>query len=187
MLKQILSGVLIVACAACSHLPFMYKSPAPDVSSSPVSGRQTAVAPAASDATTPAAASASASASTSEALTPSNASLGDTDLLIAPPTGYETAAAARQSLEARTDVQTHANPQGWWIVEIPTEHRIWAFTPDDHPAHPAAVAREAVNEHGIIRIRMAVLCTASKQACDALVEEFKPLNEEMRKRLQQNL
>ena len=51
----------------------------------------------------------------------------------------------------------------------------------------AAVAREAVNEHGVIRIRMAVLCTASKEACDGLVEEFKPLNEEMRKRLQQNL
>lgn len=183
MLKQILSGVLMVACAACSHLPFMHKSPAPDVSSSAVSGRQAAVAPAVGDAATPA----STSVSTSEASTPSNAGLGETDPLIAPPTGYETAAAARQSLEARTDVQTHANPQGWWIVEIPTEHRIWAFTSDDHPAHPAAVAREAVNEHGVIRIRMAVLCTASKEACDALVEEFKPLNEEMRKRLQQNL
>lgn|GEM_PF-4758219 len=181
MLKQILSGVLMVACAACSHLPFMHKSPAPDTSSSAVSGRQAAVTLSAGDAVTPA------SGSTSAASTQSNAGLDDTDPLIAPPTGYETAATARQSLEARSDVQTHASPQGWWIVEIPTEHRIWAFTPDDHPAHPAAVAREAVNEHGVIRIRMAVLCTASKEACDGLVEEFKPLNEEMRKRLQQNL
>jgi len=181
MLKMILLGVVIMASAACSHLPFAHKSPAPDASSSAASGRQAAVAPAGSDAAT------TISAPTSEPLTQPNAIAGDPDALIAPPTGYETAAAARQSLEARTDVQTHANPQGWWIVEIPTEHRIWAFTPDDHPAHPAAVAREAVNEHGVIRIRMAVLCTASKEACDALVEEFKPLNEEMRKRLQQNL
>jgi hypothetical protein len=181
MLKPILSGVLMVACTACSHLPFMHKSPAADASSSAASGRQAAVAPAVVDATT------TTSPPTSDPSASSNAGAGDTDALIAAPSGYETAAAARQSLEARTDVQTHANPQGWWIVEIPTEHEIWAFTPDDHPAHPAAVAREAVNEHGVIRIRMAVLCTASKQACDALVDEFKPLNEEMRKRLQQNL
>ncbi|MDP1963177.1 MAG: hypothetical protein Q8M19_21460 [Reyranella sp.] len=71
--------------------------------------------------------------------------------------------------------------QGWLAVEqMPV---MWSFSPTSHEAYPAAVKRTVVQRDGRIDIDMSVLCEAPKPACDRLVESFKGLNEQMKRRL----
>ena len=92
--------------------------------------------------------------------------------------GYPTVSAALEALLARNDV-TVSDHDGWTIVEIPASDEIWSFTPDNHPAHPAAVRRNVVSSDGEISIEMRVHCEANKVECDRLVAEFKALNEQI--------
>ncbi len=92
--------------------------------------------------------------------------------------GYATVAAALEAL--RKDPQAHFSTQDGWTVVSATENGnpvIWSFTPESHPAHPAAVKRTAVHEKGgAWSMEMAVLCGGPKSACDKLVEDFRALN-----------
>jgi hypothetical protein len=95
----------------------------------------------------------------------------------APPEGigYPSVAAALEALKARGDVAI-SEQGGWTIADDKPRHTIWSFTPPGHPAFPAAVKRMLVEENGQVAIRMNVLCQAAKQSCDALVEEFRSMN-----------
>ena len=99
--------------------------------------------------------------------------------------GYPTVAAALEAL--RKDPQAHFSTQDGWTVVSATENGnpvVWSFTPEGHPAHPAAVKRTAVHEKdGAWTLEMAVLCGGTKPACDKLLEDFKELNERMKESL----
>jgi hypothetical protein len=69
---------------------------------------------------------------------------------------------------------------GWTIISNPNNLTVWSFTPKAHPAHPAAVRRTSVERNGDVYMVMQALCEAEKAPCDALIDEFKQLNQQMR-------
>ncbi len=90
--------------------------------------------------------------------------------------GYATVDAAITALKSSKTNKVSISPDGWTIVSEGARGPLWSFTPPKHPAHPAAVKRVLVEKNGSIVIAMSALCQASKSACDALIEEFKLLN-----------
>lgn len=69
--------------------------------------------------------------------------------------------------------------QGWTEVTgmLDGVHTHWAFTPSSHPAHPAAVRRTPLEKDGEIWVQMTYRCEAKqREACDALIEEFRKRN-----------
>ena len=65
---------------------------------------------------------------------------------------------------------------GWLIATDEAALAIWSFAPENYPAYPAVVKRQAVpNGIGSI-IKMDVHCEASKTACDNLVRTFAKMN-----------
>ena len=61
---------------------------------------------------------------------------------------------------------------------------MWSFTPESHPAHPAAIKREVIERDGMVYIDMNALCQAEKRECDALIEQFKEINGKIRESMQ---
>jgi hypothetical protein len=55
----------------------------------------------------------------------------------------------------------------------------WTFTLPGHPAHPAVVCREPVQEGNRWRIEMGVSCGAADAECEKLVDAFEKLNERL--------
>src|SRR5690625_130003 len=68
----------------------------------------------------------------------------------------------------------------WTIVESPSDHSLWSFTPEQHPAHPSVVKRTTVEKDGKVFINMAASCKAEKSVCDQLVNAFLKLNNKIR-------
>ena len=68
----------------------------------------------------------------------------------------------------------------WTIITNPNNLTIWSFAPKDHPAYPAAVKRTSVERDGAWYMVMHTLCQAEKEPCDALIAQFKQLNDQMR-------
>jgi hypothetical protein len=93
--------------------------------------------------------------------------------------GYPSVDAALADLNAQPG-NVASVQGGWTIISNPNNPTIWSFTPDDHPAHPAVVKRTAVERNGGVDIRTRALCEAKKDSCDALIEQFKQLNDQMR-------
>lgn len=81
---------------------------------------------------------------------------------------------------ARTDYE------GWIIYNIANggSYTLWSITPQDHPANPTAIRRDIVSRDGKISIEMNTLCQAAKPACDALVEEFREINDGIKQRME---
>src|SRR5262245_19370595 len=92
---------------------------------------------------------------------------------------YPSVAAALGALKARTDVKISIEG-GWTIVNDQATSTLWSFTPQNHPAYPAAVKRTVVERDGAVYIEMSGLCEATKSACDKLMAEFQALNDKMR-------
>src|ERR1700741_129042 len=78
--------------------------------------------------------------------------------------GYPSVAAALAALEDRPDV-TRSLQGGWTIVEDRAADTLWSFAPPGHPAYPAAVKRQVVDQDGAVYVRMSVQCEASKKDC----------------------
>lgn len=80
---------------------------------------------------------------------------------------------------------TQSDYDGWTIFNQKADGRyiIWSFTPPDHPVHPTAVRREVVKKDGEVYIDMDVLCHSSRFDCDQLIEQFKQINQNLRRRL----
>jgi hypothetical protein len=95
--------------------------------------------------------------------------------------GYPTVAAAFQALRHKSGVKI-SNPLGWTVIEDKSKAGfiLWSFVPQGHPAYPAVVRRQIVQNAGGIYVAMNVLCEAPKLPCDKLVAEFKALNTKVR-------
>jgi hypothetical protein len=96
--------------------------------------------------------------------------------------GYRTVADAYAAL--RKDSNANFSTQkGWVIVDVRggPDIVLWTFTPNTHPAYPAAIKRTLTEVGGAWYLSMQVRCEATKPACNQLVEEFKQLNEQMKR------
>lgn len=100
--------------------------------------------------------------------------------------GYPTVAAAFKDLRSKPGVKVRVE-NGWSIVEVRGEKSsaVWSFTPEGHPAHPAAVKRTTFEKDGQVWIDMKVLCQAAKEPCDTVVREFQELNGRIKASMQQ--
>ena len=63
---------------------------------------------------------------------------------------------------------------------------VWTFTRPNHPAHPAVVCRQVVQQGEDIGVETRVLCGGRKTACDRMVADFQDLNERMKQDIQRN-
>jgi hypothetical protein len=96
--------------------------------------------------------------------------------------GYPTVQAALTALKAKPGVKIR-DQQGWTMIEDPVSkdaYDLWAFAPQGNPAYPAAVKRTIYKQEGQVFIKMTALCESSKTACDALVSNFKALNDQIK-------
>jgi len=87
---------------------------------------------------------------------------------------YATVRDVLEALRAEPTAQFEMQ-QGWVVVASSEGGRAvqWFFTPEGHPAHPAAVKRVAVEENGIGMIELAAVCHAAQSACDQLLDDFR--------------
>ncbi len=99
--------------------------------------------------------------------------------------GYASVDAARKALSARSDVDIRTAEGGWTIISVPKENTVWTFTPENHPAHPAAIKRAPFEKEGMIYLDTNVLCQAKKTVCDALVRDFVALNERVEQQMKE--
>ncbi|MGH8528441.1 MAG: hypothetical protein ACRETN_01165 [Nevskiales bacterium] len=90
--------------------------------------------------------------------------------------GYSSVSTALSDLRNRPELATRIE-NGWTIANDSKNTTIWSFTPEGHPAHPAAVKRIVFENDGAVYIDMKALCQADKVSCDRLVSEFEELNE----------
>jgi hypothetical protein len=101
------------------------------------------------------------------------------------PSAANPVAAKLAELQARADVDTSVRG-GWTIVTENGGLTIWYFTPPIHPAHPAYVKRWMFQKDGAWYQDMNVMCGSTTTICDALVAEFRQLNEQMRDAIQKS-
>jgi hypothetical protein len=97
----------------------------------------------------------------------------------APAPEYRTAAAAFEALHAKGRVKI-STESGWTVIEDQSTLSVWSFTPPEHPAFPAAIHRQVVQDGNDLFVKMDVLCEAPKSACDTMVAEFQKLNRRVR-------
>jgi hypothetical protein len=104
------------------------------------------------------------------------------DSTAASPIGYETVEQAFKALQAdpAAGMQEY---EGWTLFSQKADgvYILWSFTPEFHPANPSVVRREIANKNGQINIRMDALCHSEKEYCDQLIEEFRQINERIKR------
>lgn len=98
------------------------------------------------------------------------------------PIGYETVEQAFQALQAdpAAGMQEY---EGWTMFSQKANgvYILWSFTPEFHPANPSVVRREIASKNGQVNIRMDALCHSEKEYCDQLIEEFRQINERIKR------
>ena len=93
-----------------------------------------------------------------------------------PTIGYASVAEALKALHLKAGV-VFSMENGWLIATDEAAYTIWSFAPEGYPAYPAVVKRQAIpNGNNASVIEMTVDCSASKDACDALVRTFADMN-----------
>jgi len=99
------------------------------------------------------------------------------------PIGYATIEEAFAALKADPEAGMKRY-EGWTIFNQKGDGRyiLWSFTPEGHPAHPSVVRREVVKKEDEIYIRMDALCDSHQLYCDMLIEQFKSINERIKKK-----
>ena len=107
-----------------------------------------------------------------------------------PPPQACTSAGPAEAMEALlADPTTKRSIQGgWYLIERRrgglTEY--WTFTPADHPAHPSVGMRVGCQgEGGAWRVKTNLICQASKPVCDALLQDYLELDEQLRQHLEE--
>ncbi len=75
------------------------------------------------------------------------------------------------------------NSSGWTIATKEGGRIIWSFTPNSHPAHPSYVRREVLERDGSVYIDTKARCSASKNICDRLVQDFIDLNNKIMEKM----
>ncbi|MCW9012970.1 MAG: hypothetical protein OQL06_04240 [Gammaproteobacteria bacterium] len=71
---------------------------------------------------------------------------------------------------------------GWTVISLVKDgnHVIWFFAPEDHAAYPAVIKRSVQDKNGGIEITTRTFCESTKPKCDALAEQFKKLNKDVK-------
>jgi len=95
---------------------------------------------------------------------------------------YDSAAEAMKSLIDDPSA-TGSVQHGWLLFERRAGDRaeFWTFTPKDHPAFPSVARRIGCrNADGSWGVRTNLLCQSTKPACDALLQEYLLLDEQMK-------
>ena len=100
------------------------------------------------------------------------------------PIGYATVQEAFDALVANPSA-VQSEYEGWTSFnhKVDGKYIIWSFTPQDHPVHPTTVRREIINNDGEVSISMAVMCHSSRLDCDQLIEQFRQINENLKRKL----
>ena len=97
---------------------------------------------------------------------------------------YISAAEAREGVRNNPDARFETQ-DGWTIARDTARRTVWAFVPKDDPAYPAVVRRIVVERNSQVRVDMHVLCDADKAICDDLRRQFRELNEDIARLMQQ--
>jgi len=104
------------------------------------------------------------------------------DSTAASPIGYETVEQAFKALQAdpAAGMQEY---EGWTMFSQKANgvYILWSFTPEFHPANPSVVRREIAKINGQVNIRMDALCHSAREYCDQLIEEFRQINERIKR------
>ena len=95
---------------------------------------------------------------------------------------YKTVAEARRAVPLLPGAKV-SEQMGWFIVEDGANKSIWSFAPSNHEANPAVVRRVVNQTPAGVDLSTAILCEASKPACDRLYASFLQLNEEMKRQM----
>jgi hypothetical protein len=100
------------------------------------------------------------------------------------PIGYATVEQAFKALESDSEAKI-TEFEGWTIFNQKGDgsYILWSFTPHQHPAHPTAIRREIVKRDEEILINMNALCESGKFECDQLIDQFKQINENIKKQM----
>jgi len=98
--------------------------------------------------------------------------------------GYSNVQEAYDALDSNPSAKL-TEYEGWSIFNIKQDGKyiLWSFTPEHHSAHSSAIRREVVSRAGEVNISMSALCHADQDSCDQLIEEFKLINENIKKRM----
>jgi len=88
---------------------------------------------------------------------------------------YESVDAALNDLGSRPGIE-RSTQNGWSIAADAAARTVWSFAPPGHPAYPAVVKRQVVQNGADVEIAMAVRCEAAKPDCDDLVRTFAEMN-----------
>lgn len=69
----------------------------------------------------------------------------------------------------------------WVIVKVDNsaEKSVWSFPPVTHPAFPAAVKRQIIEQDGTIQIKTQINCDSGKFLCDLLFQDFIAMSEKV--------
>lgn len=98
------------------------------------------------------------------------------------PLPFKTAGEAMESLMADPSA-TGSVRNGWAVFERRDGDLIetWTFTPTDHPAYPSVARRIGCQTaDGTWGVRTNLVCQSTKAACDALLQEYLLLDEQMK-------
>jgi hypothetical protein len=87
---------------------------------------------------------------------------------------FPTVAAARKALQSDPGM-TSTSYEGWTFFDDATRKAQWAFAPDTHAAHPAAIRRAAVEGDGHLVIEISLLCEGAKEACSRVLKDFEEM------------
>lgn len=101
--------------------------------------------------------------------------------------GFDTVAAARETLSATYGDRLRTDSDGWLQIEDRQRNVLWSFVPEDHAAYPSVLRRGLAGKGRSLQIDMSALCEAEKDACEVLMRRMVRMNEIARRRLVDNL
>ena len=95
--------------------------------------------------------------------------------------GYATVAQAYDALQADSAAGMQQY-EGWTLFNQKGDGKyvLWSFTPEIHPAHPSVIRRVFVKRGDQLYIQMDALCEAPRPQCDALIVDFRQINERIK-------
>lgn len=104
------------------------------------------------------------------------------DSATASPIGYATVEQAFKALQ-ENPAAGRQDYEGWTMFSQKANgiYILWSFTPEFHPANPSVVRRKIAKVNGQVNISMDALCQSQKEHCDQLIEEFRQVNERIKR------
>jgi len=104
------------------------------------------------------------------------------DSTTASPIGYATVEQAFKALQ-EDPAAGRQDYEGWTMFSQKANgiYILWSFTPEFHPANPGVVRRKIAKVNGQVNISMDALCQSQKEYCDQLIEEFRQINERIKR------